>query len=57
MFQCIVGSQMLTKFCYRKAKYLNLYILDFLFDGRSIKRFKNYQIWQYIKTICVQKTV
>ena len=57
MFQCIVGSQMQTNSCYRKVKHISLYILNFLCDGLIIKRFKNCQIWWYIKTNCVYKTV
>jgi len=40
MFQCIVGSQILTNFCYRKVKYISLYILNFLCDGLSIRSLK-----------------
>ena len=36
-FSCIVGSQMLTHFCYRNIKYISLYILSLLCDGFSLK--------------------
>ena len=32
MFQCTVGSQMLTNFCYRKVKYISLYTLNFIIN-------------------------
>ena len=56
MFQCIVGSQMLTNLCYRKVKYISLYILNFLSNGLIIKWFKNYQIWWYIQ-LCIKDCI
>jgi len=37
MFQYIVGSQMLTNFCYRKVKYISLCMLKLLCDGLGFK--------------------